>query len=209
MRLYLLTQTLIENFTHVGFYKTGTNHAYRFYLTGHHLSISIINPALTALSLRKVAMILLRLLNRKHRLCFITYKLPTFLKGKSLFLNNQYCLDYWVPGTFTNRRFSRLYGSSNSRTFLRRRVPAVVLVLGLSQRKSYDVYKETRARRILCVSFLDSDAEPSVYSYFIPTNTKSLATLYFFLDLFSHILSYSHISIKKRFIKNVFKKKKF
>jgi len=209
MRLYLLSQTLVENFSHIGFRKTAANHAYKFYIIGHHSNISIINPTLTVFSLRKITLILLRLLSRRHKLCFITHKLPPFLNGRELFPRHQYCLDYWVPGTFSNRRFSCLYGFSSSRTRLRRRVPSAVMLLGLSQRKSYDVYKETRRRRILCVSFLDTDCEPSIYSYFIPTNTKSAKTLYFYLDSFVHLLSYANMLIKKRFIKYVFKKKKY
>jgi len=208
MRLYFLTQSLIENFTHLGFHKATTNHAYRFYLHGSYSNISIINPALTVFALRKITLIFLRTLLRRYKMCFITPKIPPRLKGNNLFFNQQYVLDYWVPGTISNRRFSCLYGVRTSRSYLRRRVPAVILIVGLTQKKTFDIYKETRKRGLICIPLLDSDTEPSFYSYFIPTNTKSVAALYFFLDFFSDMCSYSRLLGKKYFARNVFKKKK-
>jgi ribosomal protein S2 len=94
MRLALTVQSLVENFTHIGFQRSATNHAYRFYLLGQHSNISIINPARTAFALRKLSLILLRVFVRRYKTCFITHKLPTRLDGRNLFFNQQYCLDY-------------------------------------------------------------------------------------------------------------------
>ena len=208
MRFFFLTQTLVENFTHIGFHKSASNQTYRFYLLGSYSNVSLISPALTVSALRRSMLILIRLLIRRHKSCIITEKLPPYLSGKKLFRRQQYALDYWIPGTFSNRRFSTLFRRRNARYFLRRRrVPSLVLLLGLPQKKTYDIYAETRSRGLICVPLLDSDCDVAPYFYFIPTNTKSTTTLYFFLDIFSQVFSYSKLLAKKRFIKRVLKKR--
>lgn len=209
MRFFFLTQTLIENFTHVGFHKSANNHTYRFYLLGSHSNVSLINPILTANALRRTTMVLYRILLRRYKSCIITSKLPAGLSGKKLFRRQQYAIDYWIPGTFSNRVFSTLFALRNKRYFLRRkrrRAPALVLLLGLSQKKTYDIYKEVRSRGLICVPLLDSDCDVTPYFYFIPTNTRSVITFYFFLDVFSCIFNYSKILAKKKFVKRVLKK---
>lgn len=95
MRFHLVTQTLVQNFTHIGFHRTATNNTYRFYLLGYHYNVSIINPALTITALRRVTAILTRLLVRRHKSCVITHKLSIkSLDGSQFFYNQQYLLDY-------------------------------------------------------------------------------------------------------------------
>lgn len=207
MRFPLLVSSLVQNFTHIGFHKAAANHAYRFYLLGHHSNVSIINPCLTLASTRKAALIVLRFLVRRHKMCFITDKFLPY-DGRKLFFNQHYCLNYWVPGTLSNRRYSVAYGQKNFRIHLRGRVPAVIVTIGLPQKKTYEIYKEARSRHSLFLTLLDSDTEPSIYSYFIPTNTKSPSAVYFFLDLFSQLCTFSRLLIKRRFFSYVLKKKK-
>jgi len=207
VRFYLILPTLLENYVHIGFQKTQLNHAYRPYIIGSYSSISIINPIYIISMLRKVLRLILHLTQRNLRVCFVTQQAQYFLNGKRTFKKQGYVLNYWAPGTLTNRRYSLVFGRRN-RIIRLRRIPTLLVAFGLLEQKIFSLAKEVRSRSILFCPLLDSDSDPSLYTIFLLTNTKSSQSVYFLVNLFILTITYSRKLVLKKFKHYVFKKKR-
>lgn len=178
---------LISSYSHIGFKKNLTSHAFRKALLCFYSNVAIINPALTLANLKFSLNFLCKLLLKNIKTCFILFNFSDNFKKYFLFKDQFYFFNNWISGFLTNYSSARPFGILRRNRFCSH-MPGSLVVFGAEPQKSIDIASEANKLMIPAFIFVDSLSNPSNHSYWIPINLKSGYTKVFFINLVNSFL---------------------
>lgn len=202
---YFCKRQLIEHYTHIGFKKNQTHHVFRSVLLGFHHNVSIINPVATFSRLIFFSRMLLKLMLKNQKVCFILFNIPQSYSLNQKFSKQFFFFNMWPAGLLTNYLNIKL-NKNLTKSYYFLQLPSALVLYGLEPSKLFSIVNEANILLLPSFSFVDSDIDPSFLPYWIPTNTKSGYSKLFFLRFFQKISERAVLSKKNIFFLKAIKK---
>jgi ribosomal protein S2 len=179
-------EQLVKSYLHLGYQKKQVNNRFSFYLLGFYNNISIINLNYTILYLRNFIFTLTNTLlwNKKFLLVneFNVYPQTGYkLKG------NYFVFTKWKPGLLSNFKNQQNYMLSKDRFIPG--IPALCFIISIESATRYrDIKEELKRLGVMMYTVVDSNLDCSSFTYFIPSNNKSLNSQLFYLNLLEKVI---------------------
>lgn len=172
---------LISHYTHIGYKSYLLHPNFRKAAYGEYSGVTIINPALTLATLRLHARFLFNLSTSNQKICFVAFEISKRVRRALKLHSHYYLINNWPFGILTNFKITARSDIIRKRRNFIPYMPAAIWILNSEIAKTTAIVQEAKAKLIPAFSVVDSVSKLSLLPYWIPANTKSGFSRYFFI----------------------------
>lgn len=198
--LHLMNKQLTRFYLHLGMQRNQMHQGYKPLLLGFYRGAALISPTLLMYYFRRLFKFLMLLMLRNYRFCFVSHRLRQYFDRRIFIFKYYMIYDYWIPGTVSNYSILAKQKVRRQKKFIRR-FPQVLIAMKLDIPKFYDIGKEANRAGVPMFSFLDTDIDPSLFSYFFPVNQRMFTSYNYCLFLLNTLIKRSLLVKKAKFMK--------
>lgn len=192
---------LIANYTHIGFKSRLLHQNFRKAVVGEYNNIAIINTSLTLSTLRYQSRFLLNLAISNQKICFSAFELPLTTRKSLDFTSHYYLINNWPSGIISNFKLVSRSEKLRKKTNFVPYLPAAVWVLGREPDKLLSIVDEASSLLIPTFTINDSTTNLSLLPYWVPSNTKSAFSIFFYLTYVQKLLKKARLVRRHFFLK--------
>ena len=203
---------LFRSYIHIGSIKRYSHPSFSFYIFGYYYNLSIINLNFSISFFRISIFFLKSIIIKGGRLLLVNedFSKLNLSSISKVLAGRRYCFIFnrWTKGFLTNIRTTLLKSKIEGNLNRLKRMPNLVFFLHSIRNDGFFNLQEVKKLKIPYIKVMDNSGDPSLHPYWIPGNTTTIYSKFFYFNILNILLDKLYFLKKVNFIRRLKLKEK-